>query len=313
MGDRVGLEFGPEFVVLANVSDDWLRSYFEWGGNIRPLQLRARSAAVWVAVMRAFQEAGIPQTVRQVFYKLTTLGAAPKTEQGYKQVAYHLLTMRRAGVVPYWWIADNTRWTRKPASYDDLSAFLTISRDAYRRALWADQRDYVEVWCEKDALAGVLYEVTAVYDVPLMVTRGFSSETFVYEAAQVIKRKGKPTYIYYFGDYDPSGIAARDDVKRKLADMGARVNFEAAAVLREQIAAMGLPTRPTKKTDSRAKGWEGDSVELDAIPADVLRGLATEVIVRHIDRLQLAATKRAERLERESLEIVMGNLGLDRN
>lgn len=312
MGDQVVLEFDYKSVALADVSDDWLRFYFKWGGNT-PLELRAKSAAVWVAVMRAFQQAGVPQTVRQVFYKLTTLGAAPKTEQGYKQVAYHLLNMRRAGVVPYWWIADNTRWTRKPASYDDLSEFLTISRDAYRRALWADQRDYVEVWCEKDALAGVLYEVTAVYDVPLMVTRGFSSETFVYEAAQVIKRKGKPTYIYYFGDYDPSGIAARDDVKRKLADMGARVNFEAAAVLREQIAAMGLPTRPTKKTDSRAKGWKGDSVELDAIPADVLRGLATEVIVRHVDRLQLAATKRAERLERESLEIVMGNLGLDRN
>jgi hypothetical protein len=27
---------------------------------------------------------------------------------------------------------------------------------------------YVEVWCEKDALAGVLLEETEVYDVPLM-------------------------------------------------------------------------------------------------------------------------------------------------
>ena len=34
---------------------------------------------------------------------------------------------------------------------------------------------YVEVWCEKDALAGVLMEETEVYDVPLMVAKGYSS------------------------------------------------------------------------------------------------------------------------------------------
>jgi hypothetical protein len=274
--------------------------------------LRAKTAAIWVAVMRAFQEAGTPQTVRQVFYKLTTFGRVPKTEQGYKQVAYHLLTMRRGGVLPYWWIADNTRWVRKPDSYDDISEFLTISRDAYRRALWAGQLDYVEVWCEKDALAGVLYDVTAAYDVPLMVTRGFSSETFVYEAAQAITRKKKPTYIYYFGDYDPSGVAAREDVRRKLEGHGARVTFVPAAVLPDQVTRWNLPTRPTKKTDSRAKGWRGGSVELDAIPADLLRQLVTEVITRHIDPRQLAETRRAERLERQSLETVISNLGLVR-
>jgi hypothetical protein len=273
-------------------------------------QLRAKTAALWIAVMRAFQEAGAPQTVRQVFYKVTTFGHVPKTEAGYKQIAYHLLTMRRAGVLPYWWIADNTRWTRKPKSYDDISQFLTISRDAYRRSLWAGQSDYVEIWCEKDALAGVLYEVTADFDVPLMVTRGFSSETFVYEAAQTIKRQGKPAYIYYFGDYDPSGIAARDDVRRKLELHGARVHFAAVAVLPWQVSHWNLPTRPTKKTDSRAKDWRGDSVELDAIPADTLRRLVADVIERHINDRQLAETLRAEELERESLEAVIANLGL---
>ena len=310
MNDQVVLDVAGDIWSVAEMTDSLLVEYFRYKVGDR---LRDKTAALWVGVMRAFQEAGTPQTVRQVFYKLTTFGAVGKSEQGYKTTAYHLLTMRRAGILPYWWIADNTRWARKPNTYDDISEFLTISRDTYRRALWAGQAVYVEVWCEKDALAGVLYDVTAAYDVPLMVTRGFSSETFVYEAAQAIKQKGKPTYIYYFGDHDPSGVAARDDVRRKLADMGARVNFEAAAVLPDQVTRWNLPTRPTKKTDSRAKGWQGGSVELDAIPADQLRRLVTEVITQHIDPWQLAETQRAERLERQSLEVVISNLGLGRN
>ena len=294
---------------VADMTDALLTAYFEDATGGR---LRAKTVAVWVAVMRAFQEAGIPQTVRQVFYKLTTFGALPKTEQGYKQAAYHLLNMRRAGVLPYWWIADNTRWMRKPVSFDNLSEFLTISRDTYRRALWAAQLVYVEVWCEKDALAGVLHDVTAAYDVPLMVNRGFSSETYAYEAAQTIKAQAKPAYIYYFGDHDPSGVAARQDVKNKLEYHGARVHFEAVAILPDQVTRWNLPTRPTKQTDSRAKGWRGDSIELDALPADLLRALAQQAIERHINYRELEETRRAERLEKEALQTVIDNLGLVR-
>jgi hypothetical protein len=35
------------------------------------------------------------------------------------------------------------------------------------------------VWTEKDALAGVLVEVTVEYDVPLMVSRGFASVSYL--------------------------------------------------------------------------------------------------------------------------------------
>ena len=71
---------------------------------------------------------------------------------------------------------------RKPDTYSTIEEALEASARYYRRSLWVDSEDRVEVWCEKDALAGVLYPVTSEYDVPLMVTRGFSSETFAYEA-----------------------------------------------------------------------------------------------------------------------------------
>ena len=75
-------------------------------------------------------------------------------------------------MIPYGWIADSTRWMRKPKSYSGLVDMLSTTRDTYRRALWSTQPAYVEVWLEKDALAGVIYTETEDWDVPLMVTRG---------------------------------------------------------------------------------------------------------------------------------------------
>ena len=57
-----------------------------------------------------------PQTVRQVFYALTVRGVIKKIEGEYQQTVIRLLVeMRESGEIPFDWIADNTRWMRKPA------------------------------------------------------------------------------------------------------------------------------------------------------------------------------------------------------
>ena len=60
-----------------------------------------------------------------------------------------------------------------------------------------------------------------------------------------------------------------------------------------------MPTRPTKKTDSRSKTFEGGSVEVDAIPSADLRALVEEAITQHIDKEVLNTTMVAEESERE--------------
>src|SRR5262245_30249840 len=114
-----------------------------------------------------------PQTVRGLFYQLVTQGIVPKTEAAYKNLVGRLtVRMRREGTLPYEWLADNTRWMRKPTSYSSLGACLRRTAQTYRRALWDSMPAYVEIWLEKDALAGVIYDVSSEWDVPLMVTRG---------------------------------------------------------------------------------------------------------------------------------------------
>ncbi len=92
--------------------------------------------------------------------------------------------MRREGVLPWGFIADGTRWMRKPDSYDSVEDAITEMHRSYRRNLWQSQGCRVEIWLEKDALAGAISDVTDKWDVPLMVSRGMSSETFLHSAGQ---------------------------------------------------------------------------------------------------------------------------------
>jgi hypothetical protein len=300
---HIPLNKGP----LADYNDDELCDWILRRCRQIGRRIQRSTYPVWIAALRAFDNNGTPATVRQTFYALTVARVIPKTEQGYKQVDRHLLKMRRFGLVPYDFLADNTRWMRKRASYTSLADFLERSQGLYRKAVWDDLDVRVEIWIEKDALAGVVYPITDRWDVPLMVTRGYSSETFVYEAAQNINDEGKKTFIYYFGDYDPSGVGIPQDVLRKLESWTTLVTFTRMAVNPDQITSMQLPTRPTKRTDSRAKMWFGDSVELDAIPPNALRDLVQRVIESHLPSDHLAQIARVERIERQTLAEIIEN------
>ena len=108
-------------------------------------------------------------TVRQIFYQAVTRGLVEKTELAYKAtVGRLLLLMRREGILPYEWLADGTRWMRKPASYTGIAAFIERHQHTCYRDLWAESDADVEVWCEKEALGGTISDVTYEYDVPPM-------------------------------------------------------------------------------------------------------------------------------------------------
>lgn len=341
----------------------------------RSIRRRRRTAEEMEAIRQAIQsvlEDSHPMSVRQVYYQLTTLGAVEKTEREYKTVVRLLGEMRRDGSIPYLWLADATRWMRKPDTYDSAVEAVEQLASAYRRNLWA-KNDVVELWLEKEALAGVLVEVTERWDVPLMVTRGYPSISYLYSAAeQVLNRwlNGRQTFIYYMGDHDPSGVdidnkvllgigeAMRriasgyklwDKVECRLIDnersrvrsvegreatveeleqlrsaVSATVfgrgskewervrnvfafatfggHFTRLGVLPWQIEEWALPSRPTKSTDTRSKNFEGESVELDAIPSNVLRGLAEEAVQRHVDSERLEVLEKVEEEERRGLE-----------
>jgi hypothetical protein len=244
-----------------------------------------------------------PMTVRQVFYRLVGAGLVAKTESEYSSTVCRLLSqMRLDDELPFSWIADNTRWMRKPRTYDGIRDILDITASAYRRDLWSRQPEYVEVWLEKEALAGVLMPVTEEFDVPLMVTRGYPSLSFLHSAAESIPTE-KTAHIYYLGDLDPSGVDIARNVEQRLREFSdADIEFERVAVTPQQVRELSLPTRPTKATDPRRRRFRGESVEVDAIPPTQLRQLVRDCIEQHIDHDRLAYVKNIEAEERGLLE-----------
>jgi hypothetical protein len=248
-------------------------------------------------------ENGHPMTVRQVFYQAIVHGIVEKEESGYRKVQTDLVLMRRDGALRYDWLADNTRWQRKPWTFDSVEDALRNTAALYRKSQWRDTDSYVEIWLEKDALAGVVLPVTTMFDVPLMVARGYASLSFLYAAAEYISTLDIPTYIYHLGDFDPSGVNAGEKIEETLRELApdADISFERIAVTPEQIEQWDLPTRPTKDTDSRSKNFGAVSVELDAIEPNRLRDLVRDAIERHLPPEQFAVLKAAEESERRAI------------
>jgi hypothetical protein len=263
-------------------------------------------------------EAEKPITVRGLFYRVMSRGLVAKTDRadkgsgipsGYGIVQREVLKMRRRGDLPYGWITDGTRYQLKPRTWSNAQAALDNTAKMYRRALWAEQDCHIELWVEKAAIEGVVYPVTDEFDVPMLPARGFASETFLYETAEDINDDRRTAFIYQLGDHDPSGVCAWKVIERRLqefVDNDIQLTFERIAVTPEQITQLNLPTRSTKQTDSRAAGFEGDSVEVDAIPSSMLRRLVRDAIERHIDQEALRFTRIAEDSERNVLMRIAG-------
>jgi hypothetical protein len=78
---------------------------------------------------------------------------------------------------------------------------------------------------------------------------------------------------------------------------------ERIALTPGQIRALSLPSRPTKREgNTHAKKFEGDSTELDALPARALRQVVRDCIEEHISARQVEILREAEDSERQLIE-----------
>lgn len=267
--------------------------------------------------IREIVERDQPMTVRQVFYQAVVHRIVGKTDDDYDKVQDILAEHRRSGEIPYEWIIDEGRYARRPYTVEGIPQALNDTRRDYRKDPWQETPEYVQIWVEKNALVGVLEPVTRAYDVPLMVAVGYSSISFLHEAAVDLSNISWPIYIYQLGDLDPSGAQAAEAIEKDLRGFApeADIYFERIAITPEQIIELGLQEalRPSKKTDPRYRGFieryrnvdvlQGGllSCELDAIRPTDLRNLVRKTIERHLPRKQLDTIN--ARGEQEKLKI----------
>jgi len=246
-------------------------------------------------------------TLRQIYYQLVAKQIIPNEQRYYKKLSRICVAGRDEGILSEEGFADRLREVDKLSSWVDLNEFMETVRRSYHKDKWQNQDRYLEIWTEKDALRGVLSQVTYQYDVSLMVARGQLSRTAIYEASKRYKTKSdKECYLYYCGDFDPSGLSIYDSIKKRLGDFGISINFERIALTEEQIEKYKLPSDPGKKSDPNYNKfvslYDSDMVvELDSLPPDVLRDIIKDCITKNINNGLLAQVQEEEEAEKVSL------------
>ncbi len=250
-----------------------------------------------------------PMTVRQVYYQLVSRQVVENTRCRYQAVSKALVSARLEGEIPWAWIEDRLRRPRCVPMWDDATDFGRSVVPQYRRDVWASQPGYVEVWLEKDALSGVFEDVLEPYGVTLNVGRGYDGWDSIHNAAE---RYGDEVTVLYFGDFDPSGEDMLRSLRERLAFFDCGPEIVKCALTREDISRYSLPPALTKKADTRSARFvaeHGDmAVELDALPADVLRRRLIEEVQARMDLDALAATREREAAEGDRLQRALTTL-----
>jgi hypothetical protein len=249
-------------------------------------------------------------TLRHLFYRLVGQGLIDKTEAGYKRVGSYTKEWRYAGSMPYTALSDNTRWYYGDIRYTSPEAAVASALKNYHSDIWGNWNAHKEIWTEKDAMVAILLSVANPLGVKVFSTRGYASiGSMANTAAPTILgylNQEKNVYIYYFGDHDPSGKdidrAAKSAIERHLKD-SEKVNFhfERVAILPEDIEKYNLPTRPTKKTDSRSANFEGESVELDSMDMRIIKQRVLDCIMENVPGELMEEALANERADKERI------------
>lgn len=253
-------------------------------------------------IIEEYQEQGYVLTLRQLYYQLVTRDIIPNKQSEYAKLSTLLKEGRMGGIVDWDAIEDRLRKPDKPSSFDSPADILNAAIKQYQRPRMEGQPIYLEVWVEKDALSGVLKRVTRKYHVPILVNRGYSSASAMYDSFTRFTENGsemeRPIKVIYLGDYDPSGLDMIRDIKNRITEFAEgqygeyweeifKFDIEPIALTREQIDFYNPPPNPAKVTDPRAKDFISrhgkTSWEVDALKPEVLNSILNNTILENID------------------------------
>ena len=254
-----------------------------------------------------------PMTVRQLHYQLVSRQVIENSRSAYRAVSNLLVEARKDETIPWEWIEDRLRRPRQVSMWEDPADFAETAQARYRKNVWVTQASYAEVWLEKDALSGIFEDMLDGYGVTLNVGRGYDGWDSIHKAATRYRDRDGVT-VLYFGDFDPSGEDMVRSLTERLAFFGCTPEIVKYALTHQDITRYHLPPDFTKRTDTRAPKFiakYGDvSVELDALPVDILRNRITESIETRMDLEALRRTKQAETRERSPLAAALNSPGI---
>lgn len=258
---------------------------------------RARTLATIAqadAIITEYQAQGFTLTLRQLYYQFVARDLLPNTERSYKSLGKIISDARMAGYLDWDAIEDRTRNLKTNLRLRDPRHGLELLRDQwYGIDMWANQPTRVEVWIEKEALAGVVQGVCEANDVPFFSCRGYVSQSEQYSAgmryrSHYNRSAMQSTIVLHLGDHDPSGIDMTRDNRDRLgifAGYRGAPEVKRIALNMDQVEEYGPPPNPGKVRDPRFEDYfrefGDESWELDALEPQMM----VDLIQTHIDEI----------------------------
>lgn len=271
------------------------------------------------SIIAEYAAEGYLLTLRQLYYRFVAGGFIPNTEKDYKRLGTIISDGRYAGLIDWDAIEDRTRNVALNA-YDEAPDFsITNLAHGYMIEKWADQPYHVEVWVEKEALAGIVSRVAWELDVPHLACKGYMSASEMRACAMRYcekEQEGRDVVILHLGDHDPSGIDMTRDIEDRLREFCLRHGHMGPEVKRialnmNQVRAYNPPPNPAKITDTRAKSYisrfGNESWELDALPPNDLADLIRDHVLLYRDEKRWAKAVERERREARHLRATAEN------
>lgn len=276
-----------------------------------------------VEICEDYAAQGYDLTLRQLYYQFVARGYIANKQTEYKRLGSIVNDARLAGLIDWDFVVDRTRNLSDLPHWSSPASIVDAVARQFRMEKWKTQPNRVEVWVEKEALAGVVERICHELDVPFFACRGYVSQSELWSAGQRLGgylRAGQNVTVLHLGDHDPSGLDMTRDNRERLNDFVVtdahydlghvlpsstmtseirramnehygpgcdRVEVNRIALNMDQIEEFNPPPNPAKLTDSRVgpylEEFGDESWELDALPPDVLAGLIRENVEELLD------------------------------
>jgi hypothetical protein len=280
-------------------------------------------------IIAEYEAQGYELTLRQLYYQFVSRDLIPNSQKEYKKLGSTINDARLAGLVSWAAIVDRTRNLEGNSHWEDPASFMESVVPQFQIDKWHNQPCRVEVWIEKDALAGIAERICRKLDVSYFSCRGYTSQSEMFAAGQRLKRFAavnpnrkfaggslrQTPVIIHLGDHDPSGIDMSRDIADRLKMFMGGMEVNRIALNMDQVRKFNPPPNPAKITDSRAikyiKLHGRESWELDALDPRVLSDLIEKTVLSYRDERKWKEATKMEREYQAKLSDMADNLKED--
>jgi len=216
-------------------------------------------------------------TLRQLFYLLAASGRVDLDETSYRKVKNLMINARKSGRVLPTTFASDVEITNLDV-YGDPQKYIDHCVKSYRIPRTFKQPNHIEIWVEREPLKVFMSSLVEEYDIPIYVTGGYSSFSFIFEAAQRLRdaaaRTGSPR-VLYFSDFSPASTNMFESQLSELSNHLSLSRMEMDAIMLrtcvepEHIIKFGLPILDVINPNSKTILFESlysDTLEALGLP-----------------------------------------------